>query len=73
MMKTIAGERARKRTWWPGDFDSEIYEADFELFKQLKCHYHHIEPNEVMHSIRSINFMHVNADGIMVPNYKSNN
>lgn len=70
MMKTIAGERARKRTWWPGDFDEEIYEKDFELFKQLKCHYHHIEPNEVMDSIGSINFMHVNADGIMVPNYK---
>ena len=71
MIKTIAGKSARKRTWWPGDYDEEIYEKDFELFKQLKCHYHHIEPNEVMNSIRSINFMCVIADGIMVPNYKT--
>ena len=70
MIKTIAGNAARKRTWWPGDFDEEIYEKDFELFKQLKCHYHHIDPNEIMRSIRNINFMHVNSDGIMVPNYK---
>jgi hypothetical protein len=73
MMKTIAGDRVRKRNWWPGDFDNEIYEADFELFKKLKCHYHHIQPNEIMSYIRGIEFITVNSDGFMVPNIKQKN
>lgn len=70
MIKTIAGKSARKRTWWPGDFDEEIYEKDYELFKQLKCHYHHIQPDDIMSHIRSLNFMSVNSEGIMTPNFK---
>ena len=70
MMKTIVGDRARKRTRWPGDFDDEIYEQDFELFKQLKCHYHRIQPDQIMNFIRSINFMTINSDGFMAPNIK---
>ena len=70
MIKTIAGERARKRTWWPGDYDSEIYEADFELFKKLVSHYHHIDPDQIMTSIRSINFMGVDSEGFLSPRLK---
>lgn len=70
MIKNIAGDRARKRSWWPGDFDDEIYEADFELFKKLKCHYHHIQPDQIMNHIRSINFMTVNSEGFITPNIK---
>lgn len=70
MIKTISGDRARKRSWWPGDYDYEIYEEDFELFKKLKCHYHHIKPEDIMSHIRSLDFMQVLPDGIMVPNIK---
>lgn len=70
MIKTIAGERARKRTWWPGDYDSEIYEADFELFKKLKSHYHRVDPDQIMTSIRSINFMGVDSEGFLSPRLK---
>lgn len=73
MMKTIAGDKVRNRTWWPGDYDDEIYEKDFELFKQLKCHYHHIKPDQIMSSILSINFMHVDSNGFMAPNIKQVN
>ena len=70
MMSTLAGDMARKRTWWPGDFDHKIYEEDFELFKQLKCHYHHIKPQDVTSHIRIVNFMSVNSEGFCVPNLK---
>jgi hypothetical protein len=73
MIKTISGSAARKRTRWLGDFDEEIYEKDFELFKKLKCHYHHIQPNDIMSHIRSLNFMSVNSEGIMTPNIKQIN
>jgi hypothetical protein len=70
MIKTIAGDYARRKSWWPGQFDDEIYEADFELFKKLKCHYHHIQPDQIMSSIRSVNFMSVNSEGFITPNIK---
>jgi hypothetical protein len=70
MIKTIAGDYARKRTRWPGQFDTEIYEADFELFKKLKCHYHHVERKDVLDNIRGINFIIVNDMGLKVPNIK---
>lgn len=73
MIKTIAGNHVRKRTWWPGGFDNEIYEEDFELFKKLKCHYHHIQPDQIMTHIRGIDFITVNSDGFMVPNIKQRN
>ena len=70
MIKTIAGDYARRRSWWPGNFDDEIYEADFELFKKLKCYYDHIQPDQIMSSIRSVNFMSVNSKGFITPNIK---
>lgn len=70
MIKTIAGDYARKRTWWPGNFDSEIYEEDFELFKKLKCHYHHIQPDDFINHVRAIDFIKINSDGFLVPNIK---
>ena len=70
MIKTLAGDYARRRTWWPGQFDTEIYEADFELFKKLKCHYHHVEPKDILDNIRGINFIRVNDMGLIVPNIK---
>lgn len=72
MMNTIAG-RARRRNSWPGGYDDEIYEEDFELFKKLKCHYHHIQPNDIMTSIRSVNFISVNTEGFLTPNLKPRN
>ena len=70
MMKTIAGEEARRRTWWPGGYDNEIYEKDFELFKQLKCHYDKIPSDQIMNNLRYINFMKVSAEGFITPNLK---
>jgi hypothetical protein len=73
MMKTIAGDYVGRRSRWPGDFDDKIYEEDFELFKKLKCHYHHIQPDDIMAHISSINFIRVNSEGFMVPNIKQRN
>lgn len=70
MMTTIAGDYSRKRTWWPGDYDYDIYEKDFELFLKLKCHYHHIQLSDVMNHIRSISFVKVNEQGFLAPNLK---
>ncbi len=73
MMKTIAGDRARKRNWWPGDFDDAIYEEDFELFKQLKCHFHHVKPLDLMTNIHAMSFITVNPEGLIAPNIKARN
>jgi hypothetical protein len=73
MMKTIAGNKSHKRTWWPGDYNNEIYEEDFELFKKLKARYHHIQPEDIMTDIHSMNFMSVNSEGLMTPNIKQRN
>lgn len=69
MMKALSG-MVSKRTRWPGSYDEEIYDNDFELFKQLKCRYHHVQPDQVMNSIRDMKFMTVNAAGFMSPNFK---
>lgn len=69
MLKTISG--ARNRYGWPGEYDDNIYEDDFELFKRLKCHYHNVAPEEIMSRIRSFSFITVNNDGLLVPNIKS--
>jgi hypothetical protein len=69
MLKTITGTTNRRR--WPGSLDTEIYAVDFELFKKLKAHYHHIQPQDVLNHIRSVNFIRVNGEGLLVPNLKS--
>jgi hypothetical protein len=68
MLKTITGTTNRRH--WPGSLDNEIYEADYELFKQLKCHYHQINPDQIMSYIRSFNFMRVDVNGFISPNIK---
>lgn len=68
MMQTICN--VKRRSWWPGDYDGEIYEEDFELFKKLKCHYHHVLPEKVMSTIRALEFMSVNSEGMIAPNIK---
>ena len=70
MIKTITGTVARNRTRWPGDYDEEIYKKDFELFKQLKCYYHHIQPDQIMNSIKDLNFIRANSEGVLIPNFK---
>lgn len=69
MLRTISGSSAYRRRW-PGDYDNEIYEADYELFKKLKCHYHKIQAEDIINSIRNMDFIRVNSDGVMVPNIK---
>lgn len=71
MIKTIAGKSAYRRSWWSGGYDNEIYEEDFELFKKLKCHYDHIQPDQILNEIRYINFMMVDANGFITPNFKA--
>lgn len=65
MLKTISSVRSRSR--WPGSFDNEIYEKDFELFKQLKCHYDSISPENVLGEMRYYEFMTVSRDGNLYP------
>lgn len=71
MIRTISGDKAYRRSMWPGDYDTEIYEEDFELFKQLKCHYHYVQPEDVMNNIRAMSFIRVTVDGMLVPNLKT--
>lgn len=69
MMNTISSD-VRRKAWWPGEYDYDIYEADFELFKKLKCHYENILPENIISSIKFCNFIKVTPEGLIVPNIK---
>ena len=43
----------------------------FELFKKLKCHYNHIQPDQILNEIRYIKFMMIDANGFITPNFKA--
>lgn len=66
MMRTLSGGCV-KRTVWPGNYDHDIYEKDFELFKQLKCHYHHIDSADLLQHIRNLDFIGVDSEGRLIP------
>lgn len=69
MLDTISGGPSGRRHW-PGSYTHEIYEEDYELFKQLMVHYDHIAFNKVLLYIRSYNFMTVDSEGNIVPRLK---
>lgn len=65
MLKSIA-PRVRSRSRYPGDYDEEIYEQDYELFKQLKMHYDKVDASCIMDYMRYMEFMTV-VDNTIVP------
>ena len=68
MLSTISGNKARRH--WPGNYDNDIYEQDFELFKQLKMHYEKISNDDILTEIKFMNFIRCNAEGKLVPNLR---
>lgn len=69
MLKTIS--RCSTRRHWPGRMDDEIYEQDYELFKQLKMYYERIEESNILFSISTYNFMGVSPLGVVCPRLKT--
>jgi hypothetical protein len=67
MLSSISNNSARRR--WPGDYDQEIYEQDYELFKKLKMHYDNVSQDNLMGEIMYCDFMIV-ANNMICPNIK---
>ena len=68
MMNTIAKNVARRH--FPGNYDDDIYEQDYELFKQLKMYYDKVSEDNILDYIRYCSFMSINSEGLLVPNLK---
>ena len=68
MLKSIS-PHVRKRNCYPGKYDNDIYEQDYELFKQLKMHYEKITTDDVTTCLRFYNFMTV-RQGVLTPSLK---
>lgn len=64
MLKSIFGERWRR--WW-GNYNKTIYPQDLELFKKLLVHYEKLKDEDINNRMSSLEFMKVNADGMLVP------
>lgn len=64
MLKSIFGERWRR---WRGDYNKNIYPQDLELFKRLLLHYEKLNDEDVANRMASLEFMKVNAEGMLVP------
>lgn len=56
MFKQLCPETAIRR-YWPGDYDSTIYEKDYDLFLQLIKHYEPAYKDNVLARIMNMNFM----------------
>ena len=65
MMKSIA-PKCRKRNHLPGEYDEEIYEQDYELFKQLKMHYDKVPQEKILEYMRLFGFTR-DMGGVVVP------
>lgn len=65
MMKSIS-PKCRKRNHLPGEYDEEIHEQDYELFKQLRMHYDKVPQEMILEDARFSSFMRV-ANGMLVP------
>ena len=68
MLNTISD--CSYRRGWPGEFTEKIYEEDYELFKELKMHYDHLEPDTLMQYICTYNFMACSSEGVVSPRLK---
>lgn len=65
MMQQLSGTSVKRR--FPGDYNMNIHEQDFELFKKLKMHYDHVPEDKIIASMMVYEFMTV-KDGMAVPN-----
>jgi hypothetical protein len=65
MMQQLSGTSVKRR--FPGDYNMNIHEQDFELFKKLKMHYDHVPEDKIVASMVVYEFMTV-KDGMAVPN-----
>lgn len=68
MMTSLSGKTSRNR--WPGDDENCIYPQDYQLYKQLKCHYDKIPEDGFLEYIRFNNFMYVTPEGRIAPRIK---
>lgn len=59
-----------KRNRWPGDYDHEIYEQDFELYKQLINYYEPTHRDNISNRLKYMEFMTADANNIPIPRLK---
>ena len=64
MLKSVFGDSWRR--WW-GNYNKTIYPQDLGLFKKLLVHYEKLKDEDVNNRMASLEFMKVNADGMLVP------
>lgn len=65
MISTIS--TSRRRSWWPGEYDSKIYKEDYDLFIQLNMHYQKLSSEELKDQIVCYEFMTSTAAGDVIP------
>lgn len=65
MLKTISKSSGRNR--WPGKYDYNIFEEDFELLKRLKMHYDNLDESQMLSWLRYQDFMKLSTEGILTP------
>lgn len=68
MLRTISGMHSKSR--WPGDFDYNIFNEDFELLKKLKMYYDSLDDSQMLSWLRYLNFMNVLPNGCISPNLR---
>ena len=59
-----------KRNQWPGNYDSQIYEQDFELLKQLIKHYEPGYRDKVYDRLVYMAFITTDSNNMVIPRFK---
>ena len=51
-------------------YSSDVYEEDYELYKQLVEHFDKRDNVSILDKMRYVNFMKINSEGMLVPRLK---
>lgn len=65
MISTIS--TYKRRSWWPGNYDDNIYQEDYDLFLQLNMHYEKLPLEKLKNQMIYYEFMTSTNAGDMIP------
>lgn len=65
MMQYLCGYSRRR--WWPGSYNDNISQEDYELFKQLVCYDHKCDEKGFYSYVKYINFIRIDDTGHLTP------
>lgn len=70
MLRHLCGEtKTYRRSTYLGESDN-VYEEDYELYKQLVEHFDKRDNMSILDKMRYVNFMTINSEGMLVPRLK---